>query len=96
MERRLHVLTARQLDRFGERIRRPLRLLKPGDDLLVSGRPGGEAVLAERPLRLGCAYSASETTQGPGPPGGAALQAPAQLKKAATTYTQSGGRLLCL
>jgi hypothetical protein len=73
----------RLLEPLSQRVRRLLRrLLEAGDDLLVPRRSDGEAVLAERPLGLGRAYRAPETTQDAGAPGGAALQAPAQLKRA--------------
>ena len=35
---------------LSQRVRRLLRLTKPGDDPLVSRRPDGEAILAERPV----------------------------------------------
>ena len=35
---------------LSSRVRRLLRLLKPGDELLVPGRSNSEAILAERAL----------------------------------------------
>jgi len=42
------LLSSRLPEPLGQRVRRLLRLLIPGDELLVRGRSDGEAITAER------------------------------------------------